>query len=103
METNKDTIKIFQTAKKQLELSEIYAYKPIFCKQQIFEVVQSIVTISSQCVYLFCVASTTREYMNSIYMTMVGILVFICYLSAIFKKEITFFFIDDLEATINES
>lgn len=103
METNKNTIKIFQIAKEQLAALKIYANKRRFHKQQLVHIVEALIANILQYVYLFCFASTAREYMNSIYMATAGTLVFICYWSAIFKTEDIFLYIDELETTINES
>lgn len=103
MEANENTIKIFQSVKKQFTTIAIYADKSSFHKQQLFHLVTALFANILQCVYLICVAKTTREYMISIYMTTFGIAVYIAYWSAILKSKIIFLMIDDLEATIRES
>lgn len=78
-------------------------HKRPFNEQQLRYMFKSIVAIIFQFVYLLRVAETSKEYMNSIFMTTVGTLVFVSHISTTIKMDKIFIFIDTLEKIINQS
>lgn len=100
METRR--MKVFQTTKVSLASIDLDPNKHLLHESQLLHVLEGFLAILLQFAYLFCVASTTSEYMNSIYMTTFGSLIYICYWSAILQTETIFALMDDLENAVNE-
>lgn len=101
METKK--LKIFESVKKMLASIDLNANQRPFHRKQLLHIVQGFCAIILQCLYLVYEANTIREYMNSIFMTTVGILVYMGFWSAIFKTTIIYEFIDQYETIVNGS
>lgn len=59
--------------------------------------------VFSHIVHLMRESHTPQEYMESIFMTTVGVLVAIVRVSTLFKNDTIFIYIDTVEKTINES
>lgn len=53
--------------------------------------------------HLFYVANTTKEFMDSIFVTGMGTLITISHISTIFKMETIFVFMNEIEEVINAS
>lgn len=96
-------MKIFQTTKLNLASMDLDANQSLFHKMQLLHILQGFLAIVLQCIYLIYVASTIREYMNSIFMTAFGILAYIVYWSMIFQTKTIFEFMDEFEKAINKS
>lgn len=96
-------MKIFESAKKNLASIDLDANQRPLHRMQLLHVVQGFLAISLQCLYLVFEANTAKEYMNSISMTTIGILVYIAYWSAIFQTSTIFEFIDHYETIVNGS
>lgn len=91
---------IFESAKKHLASMAFDANERPLHRKQLSKVVKSFLAIALECLYLVYDANTAREYINSIIMTTVGVLVCIAYLSVIFKTATIFEFIDHLETIV---
>lgn len=96
-------MKIFESAKQMLVLIDLDANQRPFHRNQLLHIVQGFLAIILQCLYLVYEANTVREYMNSIFMTSTGILVYIAYWNAIFKATLIYEFIDYYETIVNGS
>ena len=96
-------MKIFQTIESHMSLGGFIRDRGAFNTIQLWTISRSILFIILQMVYLFHVANTTRQYMDSIFMTAAGILIFISYLSMAINTTTIFDLIDDLEKVINAS
>lgn len=96
-------MKIFESAKMSLASMELDANKRPFHRKQLLKVMHSFLAIVLECLYIVYDANTAREYINSIFMTTIGIIVFIAYLSTIFKTTTIYNFIDHYETIVNES
>lgn len=96
-------MKIFQTVQKHLASIGYRANQNPFNLQQLTIIFMGILAIFSQCVYLFFIANTTKEFLDSILMTTIGILVFISNLSTVHKTATIFIFIDSVEKGIHGS
>lgn len=96
-------LKIFLTAKENLASIYLNENQCAFHCQQLLRVVQGVLAIILQCLYLVFDANNTRECMNSILMITVGCGVFIAYLSTIFQTKTIYDFIIEFEKSINES
>lgn len=99
METNK--MEIFLTVKKNLASLAFVPNQRPFYTNQLIHTSYGFLAIILQCLYLFFDAETIKEYMDSIFMTTVGILVYVGYLSMVFKMVTIFIFIDDMEQVVN--
>lgn len=101
MDTKK--MEIFKSVKGDLVSVGFDASKRPFHREQLSKILKSCLAIILQLLYLVCDANTTREYINSILMTIVGIAVFIAYLSGIFQTTTVSDFINGYETLINGS
>lgn len=96
-------MKIFQTV--QMHLASIN-YRPNerpFNNGILKQCLKSVLYISCQFVYLFNIADTPKEFMDSIFTTAVGVLVNVSFLSTALKMKTIFIFIDEVESTIETS
>lgn len=59
--------------------------------------------VTSLCVHLFHVASTPKEYLDSILITGMAILILISHISTILQMATIFTYIDEVEGVLNES
>lgn len=100
---NPPAMKIFETVQKHLASIGYAVHQSPFNIQQLRIICMGIMTIFMQCVYLFCIANTTKEFMDSILMTTAGILVFISNLSTAHKTATIFIFIERISKVVNES
>lgn len=96
-------MKIFNTVQKHLASIGYRANQNPFNTQQLSIILMGIFATISQCIYLFFIAKTLKEFMDSILMTAANFLVFISNLSTIHKMATIFIFIDSIEKAINES
>lgn len=94
---------IFKTI--QLNLA-IFGYKknlrPFNKRQNTFLSI-SFLSVLSITTYLFYVANTPEEYLDSIYLVCVGNLMIISHFSTILKTKTVFVLIDEVEEVINKS
>ena len=96
-------MKIFKTVQKHLASLGYIKNQSSLNIRQLSICFLSIVAIISLSLYLFCFANTQKEFMDSIFMTVSGVLVFISNLSTANKLTTIFIFIDRTEQVINES
>ena len=96
-------MKIFQFTQRNFIVGGFIRGQRAFNLKQSVHILISFTFVVLQFLYLFRVASTPNEYMISIFMTTVGLLVFISFISIVFKYDKLFDFIDDIEQTGNES
>lgn len=96
-------MKIFQTTQMYLRYGGFQRDQSAFNERQWWTILKYSFFMILQYVYLFAVASTPRQYMNSIFMSTAGILIVISYLSIVFKTATIFDYIDDVEHVINGS
>lgn len=96
-----EEMRIFVTAKIHMASIDLLASKGPFHRNQLLHVVQSFLAIVLQCLYLMYDANTTREYMNSICLTGLGVGVYIAYWSAIFQTTTIYDFADYYETVVN--
>lgn len=96
-------MKILLSVKMYLASIDLNENKRLFHPKQLLHVVQGFSAIVLQCLYLVYDANTALDYMDSILMTAVGILVYVSYWSSIFKTTNIYDFIDQLEVIVNGS
>lgn len=96
-------MKIFQTVQKHLASIGYRRNERSFNNDISVQLLKSILYIMCQWVYLLHIANTPKEYMDSIFMSAVGILVNISFLSTVLKMKTIFIFIDAAENAINTS
>lgn len=96
-------IKIFVTVKKYLALVGFGENNSAFDRRFLINGVLGILAMILLLVHLFHVASTAREYMESIVMTMAGVVSFIAYISMHFQYANIFILINEFEEAINDS
>lgn len=101
MEINK--IKIFETVKKNLALTGFINEKDPYHTEQCLRALEGFLAVVMQYLYLFFEAVTIKEYIDSIFMSTVGIFIYVAYLNTVSKTEIIFKSIDEMENLINGS
>lgn len=96
-------MKLHRTSQKHFELAGLEKNRSALngTTQRMFFL--SILSIISLIVYAFHVANTARQYMESIFITATGILIFISNISTILKAAKIFDIIDGTERLVNES
>lgn len=96
-------MRIAQTVKRHLaSLGYRVDLRP-FHKQQVWLLVERMVNVILQVIYVLYVAKTSREYMETYFMIAVGILMYITLVSTIMEMPNIFILIDDMEQVIHES
>lgn len=95
-------LKIYQTVRKHFTSIQFSEGRRWFHSQLLFEQLKCILAIVLQCIYFFYKANAPEEFMNSIFMTTVCILVFISFVSTARKMEMIFSFMDQDEIVINK-
>lgn len=98
-----EQMRIFVSAKENLASMDLNANKRLLHRNQLLHILQGFTATVLQILYLVYEASTPREYMNSILMSMIGILAHIAYWVVIFKTAAIYDFIDHYETIINRS
>lgn len=101
METKQ--LKIFLTAKKNLESLDLYENQCPIDRKQLSRILQTLLAIVLQFLYVFYDANTNREYIDSILMITLGVLLYIAYWSTISNKIIIYDLVNSVEKIINES
>lgn len=96
-------MKIFRTTQKYMKYGGLMKDRGAFNIIQIWTFSKSITFLIMQVIYLVREADTSREYMDSIFMTSAGILIFISYADIAMQNDVLFHVIDELEKVINES
>lgn len=96
-------MKIFQTALKLFSSCGFTKNESAFNGRQLFLFSICVVALVFQFMYLFRVADTPKQYMDSIFMTAVGFLVFISHVGIVFKTAMMFDVLDDIEVAANYS
>lgn len=95
-------MEVAQTVKKKLASIGYRVDLRPFHKLQLWLLLERMLTLVSQFLYLFRVANTSREYTETFFMIMVGILLYISLASTIIEMPIIFTFIDNMEQVITE-
>lgn len=101
MQTNR--LKVFETVKTNLESVGFIREKGRFHTEQWLHTAQGFLANILLCLYLLFDADTVKEYMDSIFMSACGILVYVAYLNMVLNTEIFFNNIDEIENLANES
>lgn len=96
-------LKIFQPALKFLATHGITPQNHPFNWRNLLILVVFVIGLILICSFLFVVASTFKEYTESIYVSSVGILIFSMYLNVIWNKANIFQFIDCWEKIADKS
>lgn len=96
-------MKIFQTTQEYMEYGGLIRDRAAFNIIQMWTIFKSVAFLILQFVYLVHEADTPREYMDSIFMTSAGFMIFISYMSIAIENEAIFDMIDELELAIQES
>lgn len=96
-------IKIFQNVKKNLTSIGYSENQRGFHKEQLLRGFEGLLAVILQFVYLIHAATSTKEYMDSIYAITAGVGIFIAYLSMNINFSTIFVLIDDMEQLVNES
>lgn len=96
-------MKIFQIIQRNFNAIGFSENHSKFNKHHVGFSLMSIFSIASQLVYLFNGVNSVAEYMYSFIMTIVGMGVFISFLSSISKKATLHTFIDNIQTIIDES
>lgn len=117
-------MKIFGTVRKNLTCFN--KEKPLFHTYQLLNTLEALLALIMLFLYMPIDAVSVKEYMDSIFMTMVGyhrfkqhsvdflinnemkifqggISIYVAYVSAVFKTEMIFTLMDDIENIVNES
>lgn len=92
---------IFQTVQKYLATIGYAANRSPINSDTISNGLAIVVAITCVTVNL-CIANTPREFMDAIFMTAAGILVFISFISTVQKMKTIFTFISKMQTIINE-
>lgn len=98
-----ERIKIFVLVKKNLALIGFGENNSAFDRSQLFRGFLGTVAPILGFIYLFHVASTAKEYIESIIMTMAGVIILLAFISMNIQFDNIFFFIHEFEEAINES
>lgn len=98
-----ERMKIFVSVKRNLASMDLNANKPLLHRNQRLHILQGFTAVVLQILYLVYEASTAGEYMNSILMSMIGVLAHAAYWNVIFKTTAIYDFIENYERTINRS
>lgn len=101
MKTNK--MKILQRAQANLAVLGFERNVRPFNRRQKFWFIEGLLSFNAFFVYLLLGASSTKEYMESIFMIVIGTLIIISHFSIILKTETIFVLIDELEGIVNAS
>lgn len=96
-------MKILQTIRHDLALIGYSANQHPYNIQQLEHGFKSTLAAAMQCVYLFFIAETSKEFIDSTFMATVAILVLISFVSTAQKTTIIFNFIDEVEKIANNS
>lgn len=96
-------MKIARTAKRYLATMGYRVDLRPFHKQQVWLLVERMLALILQCVYALYVANAPRQYMQSHFINIVGILIYISLVSTIIETPTIFTLIDKMEQVINES
>lgn len=96
-------MKTFQTVRQNLTTIHFGADRHWFDAQILFNIFKCIVALILQFTYMFCVADTQTDFMDSIFTTAVGVLVFMSYMHIISKMADIYFVMDKIEKIVNKS
>lgn len=101
-------MKLFQIVRKQLTFlgfvpNQQKTSNKKFSKHHTIGLFLAAFCISQMAVYLFYVAKSTNEYMNSFFTLMVTVSVLLSQTSLVYKNDKIFNIIDTLEKMLNES
>lgn len=96
-------MKIFQTVQKHLAAIGYRPNQRPFNGDILRQCVKCVLFTTAQFVYLFYFAKTPAEFINSIFVAAIGVLVFLSFLSTNWKMDIIFIFIEETEEVINGS
>lgn len=100
---NPTAMKIFQTVRESFVLIYFSEDRRWFDIQMLANIVECILVLALQCIYLFHVADTPDELMHSIFYFTVGILVFISFMSTVQQIMDIFILMNKVEKVINKS
>lgn len=96
-------IEIAQTNKRHLASIGYRANLRPFHTEQLWLLFERLATLFSQIIHMLYVANTARQYMETIFMIFVGILMYISLVSTFIEMPTIFILIGQMEQVINES
>ena len=97
-------MKTFETVKAKMAVWNFFSNQPPILNPTFQRCCMiSITSITSHIVFLFHVATTDEEYMNSIYMTIAGFAVLTSYVNTSYNVPNLKVFFEKADETINES
>lgn len=99
----KTGMKIAQTVKRHLASMGYKVDQRPFHTEQLRLLFERLLTLILQLVHAIHVANTPRQYMETIFMIMVGTSLYISLVSTIVEMPTIFILIDDMEEVINAS
>lgn len=98
------SMEVLKTLKWSLQLlGYSSANRRAYSTRQIQIIFASILVLSLQCAYVFHVANTDQEYLESIFLLSMSIVIFICFVSTIGETAAIFQLIDTAENVFIES
>lgn len=97
------TMKILQTVQTNLAVLGFERNLRPFNKRQMFWFFEGLLSSTTFVIYLLFEASSPKEYMDSIFMIVIGTLMTISHFSMILETETIFVLIDKIENIINAS
>lgn len=96
-------LKTFESVIKNFAAIDFNKEKPRFHIRQCLRALEGFSGVTMQALYLFYNANTNKEFIDSIYMTSGGILIWVVYVDTILKTEMIYISIDEIEKKVNAS
>lgn len=96
-------MQIFKTIREHLVAIGFTKSDVGFHTEQVLRTSQGFMAIVLQCIHLLFDVNSTKDYLDSLFTTSVGILVYISYLSTVLKTKKIFMFIHRVEKLIGGS
>lgn len=99
MEANR--IEFFKTHKRNLASIGFTKRDAQFHPEQSLRALEGFLACTLQCLYLLFDANSTKDYMDSIFTTAAGIIIYVGYLNTVLITDKIFILIDDIEEAVN--
>lgn len=96
-------MKTFETVQKNFANIGFMRDKGRFHMEQWLRTFEGFLAIIMQCLYLPFDAVTIKEYMDSIFITSAGVLIYLAFLNAVLNTKMIFLSIDKIENLVNKS
>lgn len=98
-----EKLQLFRTVRKNFLSIALEENEPKFHIKQMFHTMQGLIAIIPQFLYILLEAESIKQYMYSILLTVVGILIYISYLESVLNTRKMFAFMNDIQNMVNES